>query len=95
MIKIVTPYIRRTKDEVLIGTKLADSIYQVREPQLEDMQKLYARAVRLKDPELMNYIAANESFWAWENGTPPYIRTSAAKYVAAEIYINELEKIQV
>ena len=47
IVKIATPYTRKTKQEVLIGKKLADSIYKVKEPTEADVQELRRRIHKL------------------------------------------------
>ena len=56
IVNIAQPHIRPTKEEVLIGRKITDSIYEVPEPTEKDVLELIERAKKLGNDDLVKVI---------------------------------------
>ena len=59
--KIVSPYIRKTNEEVLVGRKIADGVYQIKEPTEADALLLIKRAENLGDEKLVEFLKMPDS----------------------------------
>ena len=99
LIKIVTPYVRTPKSEVMIGTKLANGIYQIPDPTEQDVLRLIKRAEKLGDEKLIECLKACENpltsagLYHYSHGKP-IVKTSAGQFRAAEMLIEDLERFK-
>ena len=98
LIKIVTPYVRipKAKGDIMIGTKLAKGIYQVKEPTGQDILNLIKRAEKLGDKELNEYLRTSPNLFDCPNGIvdPNKPKTSVGMFRAAEMLIEDLERFK-
>ncbi len=101
LIKIVTPYIRTPKGEVMIGTKLANSIYQIPNPSEQDVLNLIKRAEKLGDNKLVECLKTPDNpkvgarLYSYSKSQgKPVAKTSAGLFRAAEMLIEDLERFQ-
>lgn len=99
LIKIVTPYVRTPKSEVMIGTKLANGIYLIPDPTEQDVLRLIKRAEKLGDEKLIECLKACENpltsagLYHYSHGKP-IVKTSAGQFRAAEMLIEDLERFK-
>ena len=101
IIKIVFPYIRKTKSEVMIGKKLAEGIYQVAEPTEKDVLRLIQRAEKLGDDKLIKCLKATGGFdnnsahlYHLNSKGEVVVRTTPGIIKSVEMLLDDLEKIR-
>jgi len=99
IIELATPFIRKTDNEVLIGRKIADSIYEVPEPNEKDVQELIKRAKALNfDDGLIKCLEdvnplTGASLYTFNHNNEKIVRTSPGVVEAVKQLLDEIEKI--
>ena len=102
VIRIVTPYIRKSpKGEVMLGTKLAEGVYQIPNPTEQDVLNLIKRAKKLGDDKLVeclestaNVVTGGAGLYSYSHHGKPVVKASAGQFKAAEMLIEDLERFQ-
>ncbi len=101
VIRIVTPYIRKSpKGEVMLGTKLAEGVYQIPNPTEQDVLNLIKRAKKLGDDKLIECLESTNhvvnggaGLYSYSHGKP-VVKASAGQFKAAEMLIEDLERFK-
>lgn len=93
IIKLASAHIRPTKDEVLIGRKIANGIYQVPEPTEKDVQALIERAEKLGDPDLINVMKDPSNFGLKLFSESGKVHTSPGVVESVKRLLDEMEKL--
>jgi len=93
LVSLISPHTRKTKEDVMIGTKLADGIYQIEEPTEKDVQMLLEKAKKLDfaNGTAYNFLKSPQGNLFDRYGN---VRTSPACVKAIEMMLNEFEKIK-
>lgn len=102
VIRIVTPYIRKSpKGEVMLGTKLAEGVYQIPNPTEQDVLNLIKRAKKLGDDKLVeclestaHVVNGGAGLYSYSHHSKPVVKASAGQFKAAEMLIEDLERFQ-
>ena len=102
VIRIVTPYIRKSpKGEVMLGTKLAEGVYQIPNPTEQDVLNLIKRAKKLGDDKLVeclestaHVVNGGAGLYSYSHHGKPVVKASAGQFKAAEMLIEDLECFQ-
>ncbi len=102
VIRIVTPYIRKSpKGEVMLGTKLAEGVYQIPNPTEQDVLNLIKRAKKLGDDKLVeclestaHVVNGGAGLYSYSHHGKPVVKASAGQFKAAEMLIEDLERFQ-
>ncbi|MBD5402222.1 hypothetical protein HDR58_05425, partial [bacterium] len=101
IIKIVTPYVRTPKEEVMIGTKLANGIYQIPNPSEQDVLNLIKRAERLGDDKLVECLKSSDNpltsaglYSYSKSQKKDVVKASAGQFRAVEMLIEDLENFK-
>ena len=100
IIKIASPYIRKsTKGEIMLGTKLANGVYQIKNPSEQDILNLIKRAEKLGDDKLVECLKSENSSGAGlynysDSKGRVIAKTSAGRFKAVEILIEDLERFK-
>lgn len=101
IVKLVSPHVRHIDKEVMIGKKLSDGIYRVKEPTAEDVEELINRAKSMDfDDELVKYLESptypyeSSVFYKLDDDDNKIVHTSPGIVESVKQLLDKLEAIK-
>lgn len=99
LVEIVTPHVRHTTKEVMLGRKISDGIYKILEPTEKDVVEIIKTAQDLElDPKLIECLKSPDAqlgaqLYTYNNSGKVVVRTSPAIVESVKRLINDIIKL--